>query len=785
MASSQGTVQVDIAAGAARDLAGSPNTAAATLSVDYDPTRPTVLITSAQTGRTNATTLAFNVTFSESVNGFEEGDIRLGGTAATGGVTGFGSVPTPGTEDVYKFELVPSRDGTLTVDVDEGVATSGLGNTNTAAPQLELFSDRTVPVPVITTTQPSTTGSATVDFNIGFNETVTEFTADDIAVSGTASPGAVTNFMSINSGANYTFDLVASSQGTVQVDIAAGAARDLAGSPNTAAATLSVEYDPTRPTVLITSAQTGRTNATTLAFNVTFSESVNGFEEGDIRLGGTAATGGVTGFGSVPTPGTEDVYKFELMPSRDGTLTVDVDAGVATSGLGNTNTAAPQLELFSDRTVPVPVITTTQPSTTGSATVDFNIGFNETVTEFTADDIAVSGTASPGAVTNFASINSGANYTFDLVASSQGTVQVDIAAGAARDLAGSPNTAAATLSVDYDPTRPTVLITSAQTGRTNATTLAFNVTFSESVNGFEEGDIRLGGTAATGGVTGFGSVPTPGTEDVYGFELMPSRDGTLTVDVDAGVATSGLGNTNTEAPQLELFSDRTVPVPVITTTQPSTTGSATVDFNIGFNETVTEFTADDIAVSGTASPGAVTNFMSINSGANYTFDLVASSQGTVQVDIAAGAARDLAGSPNTAAATLSVDYDPTRPTVLITSAQTGRTNATTLAFNVTFSESVNGFEEDDIQVGGTAATGGVTGFESVVTAGSEDVYKFELMPSRDGTLTVDVDAGVATSGLGNTNTAAPQLELFLGQDRPRTCHHHHPAEHHRLCHRRL
>ena len=60
--------------------------------------------------------------------------------------------------------------------------------------------------------------------------------------------------------------------------------------------------------------------------------------------------------------------------------------------------------------------------------------------------------------------------------------------------------------------------------------------------------------------------PPPGTEDVYGFELVPSSDGTVTVDVADGVATNGLGNTNTEAPQLELFSDRTVPVPVITTT---------------------------------------------------------------------------------------------------------------------------------------------------------------------------------------------------------------------------
>ena len=744
-ATRSGNVTVEVPAGAARDMAGSPNAAPASLSIEYDGTRPGTRITSPQApGPTNATVITFNVTFGQPVTGFESTEIDVGGNATTGGLANFGGSDG---DTVYTFELVPTGDGTVEIDVAAGVAQNLLGNDNTAAPRLSIRTDRTAPVPLITTTQPDPTGSAVVDFNVGFNETVAGFAAADIVLSGATTLGGVTGFARTNGGANYTFEVELADAGTVTVGVPAGAAADLAGSPNTAPASLSIEYDDTRPDTAITSEQApGPTNATVLNFEVTFGQPVTGFEPGEITVGGNATTGGLTNFGGADG---DTVYTFELVPTGDGTVEIDVAAGTAQNRLGNDNTAAPGLSIRTDRTAPVPLITTTQPDRTGSAVIDFNVGFNETVEGFGAADIAVSGTADPGAVTNFTRIDGGANYTFEVAATQSGTVTAGVPAGAARDLAGSPNAVPASLSIEYDTSRPDTRITSPQApGPTNATVINFNVTFTHDVTGFAAGDIVLSGRAAAGGtVADFARINATN----YSFDVAPTADGNVTVNVGAGVALNALGNENTAAPALSIRYDGTAPVPVITSARPDPTGSAVIDFNVGFNETVTHFDETDIDLSGGTAPhGGVTGFARTNGGANYTFEVTATAGGTVRADVPAGAARDLAGSPNAVPASLSIEYDATRPGTRITSEQTGPTNATVLGFNVTFTHDVTGFAAGDIVLSGDAVTGGVTGFATINATN----YSFDVVPTADGNVTVNVGAGVARNDLGNENTAA-------------------------------
>ena len=76
--------------------------------------------------------------------------------------------------------------------------------------------------------------------------------------------------------------------------------------------------------------------------------------------------------------------------------------------------------------------------------------FSESVTGFTIDDITVTGTASNGSpvASNFA--GSGTTYTFDVVVSSMGTVDVSIAAGVATDIIdGNVNTASNIYNLTY------------------------------------------------------------------------------------------------------------------------------------------------------------------------------------------------------------------------------------------------------------------------------------------------------------------------------------------------
>jgi hypothetical protein len=97
--------------------------------------------------------------------------------------------------------------------------------------------------------------------------------------------------------------------------------------------------DTTAPTCTITCAQTSPSNAATLNFTITFSESVTGFTVGDFTIAG--GTKGALG-------GSGAVYTCDVTPTAYA-VTADVSAGVCTDAAGNANTAASQVAINSLR----------------------------------------------------------------------------------------------------------------------------------------------------------------------------------------------------------------------------------------------------------------------------------------------------------------------------------------------------------------------------------------------------------------------------------------------------
>ena len=75
----------------------------------------------------------------------------------------------------------------------------------------------------------------------------------------------------------------------------------------------------------------------------------------------------------------------------------------------------------------------------------------------------------------------------------------------------------------------------------------------------------------------------------------------------------------------------------------------------------------------------------------------------------------------------------------------------------TFSEPVSGFTIDEI----TVSNGAASGFSG---SDGDSVYTFDVTPDSLGEVTVDIAAGVATTGGGAGNTAAPQLSLGIPYD---------------------
>jgi VCBS repeat-containing protein len=161
-------------------------------------------------------------------------------------------------------------------------------------PQVTVSGDTTAPSVTINQAsgQNDPTNTSPVNFTVVFSEPVSNFVTGDVTLSGTA--GATTQLVT---GSGTTYNVAVSGMigtGTVIASIAANRATDAAGNQNTASTSTdnTVTYDATTPTVVsINRLDASPTNANSIAWNVTFSESVTGFGAGDIVLPTTGISG--------------------------------------------------------------------------------------------------------------------------------------------------------------------------------------------------------------------------------------------------------------------------------------------------------------------------------------------------------------------------------------------------------------------------------------------------------------------------------------------------------------
>ncbi len=115
---------------------------------------------------------------------------------------------------------------------------------------------------------------------------------------------------------------------------------------------------------------------------------------------------------------------------------------------------------------------------------------------------------------------------------------------------------------------------------------------------------------------------------------------------------------------------------------------------------------------------------------------------------------DNAGNVDGTPASYTWVVDTTAPTVTISSSATDPTGTSPIPVTIQFSEEVTGFIAPDI----TPINGTVNSFTEV----DFDTYTFDLVPASQGTVTVDVAAGVAVDAAGNGNTAAAQFSIVYG-----------------------
>ena len=202
--------------------------------------------------------------------------------------------------------------------------------------------------------------------------------------------------------------------------------------------------DTTRPSVQIQDVPNRHDGRTAFTLGIRFSESVSGFERGDLGVSGAAVTafsGSGASYTATLTPNTPPVN-----------IAFEVPANVARDAAGNGNTAAAR------QTVPYVAPDTTPPRVSINAPTRHNgrpfevtFAFSETVRGFEAGDIRITGAR----ITTFPSQTSLVLYTATLTPNNPpGPILIEVPANVAQDAAGNGNTAAARQRVAYLPPPP-------------------------------------------------------------------------------------------------------------------------------------------------------------------------------------------------------------------------------------------------------------------------------------------------------------------------------------------
>ncbi|MCB1555509.1 MAG: IPTL-CTERM sorting domain-containing protein [Xanthomonadales bacterium] len=363
-----------------------------------DTTPPTVLSsTLASANPTNAASVDFTVTFSESVTGVDTSDFAV---TPFFGLSGASVTGVSGSGDTYTVTVnTGTGDGDLRLDVldDDSIidgASNPLAGGFTGGDIYTI--DKTGPTVTINQAggQADPTSTSPILFSVVFSESVSNFTTGDVTLSGTA--GATTAAVS-GSGTTYTVSVSGmTANGTVTATVPAAAASDTLGNPSAMSTSTdnTVTFNDPAPTVSsIVRANADPTGAGSVSWTVTFSESVTGVDSGDFAL----VNGGLTGPSISGVSGSGASYTVTAdTGSGTGTLglnVVDNDSIVDSfanplggAGAGNGDATG---EVYTvDASVPTVVSITPSGSTDvpSGATVSWTVVFSEAVTGVDASD---------------------------------------------------------------------------------------------------------------------------------------------------------------------------------------------------------------------------------------------------------------------------------------------------------------------------------------------------------------------------------------------------------------
>ncbi|MEM8556742.1 MAG: Ig-like domain-containing protein [Bacteroidota bacterium] len=414
--------------------------------LDAEP--PTVVIATTLDDPTATQPIPLTFTFSEVVSGFAADDIDV-----TGGTLGD---VTTADSTTFAADLMPDGAGTLTVDIDAGVASDLAGNPNEAADTFSITFDNEGPAGYTVAFDQSAVNApneTAVSFTISDAELGATFAytitsdggAGEVTGSGTvggAAPrlrgsGDILSEQRGNKGGGFLLALPSTLTGEQVTGIDVSELPDgtltltvtltdpLGNEGNEA--TNTVIKDTVAPTVVVATTASDPTSTKPIPVTFTFSEPMTGFEAADVTV-----TGGTLG---TLTTSDNTTFTGAVDPDGSGEISVAVPVDVATDAASNGNAASNTFTIEFDGDAPVLTITTIAPEPTVQSPFSVTFTFSEAVSGFDASDVDVTNAT----LSAFAGV--GDTYTALVTPTDFGVVTVTVEAGAATDTAGNGNTA--------------------------------------------------------------------------------------------------------------------------------------------------------------------------------------------------------------------------------------------------------------------------------------------------------------------------------------------------------
>ena len=490
----------------------------------------------------------------------------------------------------------------------------------------------------------------------------------------------------------------------------------------------------------------------------------------------TGLMDGVTAEDFTTAHGSDDNFQFDCTNGAPFATIALLRTALATgsnftNGTNSENYQAPGCTYLTppDTTNPqVQSITRQTPATspTNADALIFAVEFTETVVNVNAADFSI-GSTTTATITNVADLGSniwGVTISGGDLASFNGTVTLgfvnnqdieDTAGNALTDTTPIDPFPENFLVDNIGPGVTSIVRQSPTTSPTNADVLTWDVTFDGDVSNVNDADFTVSGTTAT--ITAVTN-PSGNTYRVTtsGGDLA-TLNGTVTlgfaggqnISDDAGNVLTNLTPTGTNDNTFDL--DNTGPTGFTVSIDQAiinVTNETGIDFTFGAAEvgaTYNYLFESDGGGTDVTGSGIIATATDQITGIN----LSGLNDGLITLIVTL---TDALGNIESVSAVDDRTKETSRPTVAITSTESpGPTGSNPIPVTITFSESVSNFVIGDIVVGN-----GTPGNFS----GSGTTYTADITPSAAGSVTVNINADVATDASGNGNTAASQFSIM-------------------------